>query len=119
VKPFPAYTYFLGKGSGVYFSVPTSAGDLRLRYFDGKTVKDIGDVGAWEVPRQEFGSDESPFFSFSARDFNQLFVSGATFELGQSGAQVRLLLGNRPYLAFTRGEGSKGLFIARLSTIAC
>jgi hypothetical protein len=57
-----------------------------LRYFDGKTVKDIGDVGAWEVPRQKFGSDESLFFSFSARDFNQLFVSGATFELGQSGA---------------------------------
>ncbi len=110
VKPFPAYTYFLGKGSGVYFSVPTSAGDLRLRYFDGKTVKDIGDVGAWEVPRQEFGSDESPFFSFSARDFNQLFVSGATFELGQSGAQEKLLLGNRPYLAFTRGEGIKGPF---------
>ena len=45
VKPFPAYTYFLGTGSGVYFSVPTSAGDLRLRYFDGKTVKDIGEVG--------------------------------------------------------------------------
>ena len=110
VKPFPAYTYFLGKGSSVYFSVPTSAGDLRLRYFDGKTVKDIGDIGAWEVPRQEFGSDESPFFSFSSRDANQLFGRGSNFKLDQSGTQEMLLLGNRSYLAFTRGEGIKGPF---------
>jgi hypothetical protein len=110
VKPFPAYTYFLGKGSGVYFSVPTSAGDLRLRYFDGKTVKDIGDVGAWEVPKQEFGSDETLFFSFSSRDFNQLFVGGASFEQEQSSAQEKVLLRNRSYLAFTRGEGIKGPF---------
>ena len=110
VKPFPAYTYFLGNGSGVYFSVPTNAGDLRLRYFDGKTLKDIGEVGAWEVPRQQLGPDESPFFSFSSRDFNQLFGRGASFRLEQSGAQERLLLGNRSYMAFTRGEGIKGPF---------
>jgi hypothetical protein len=110
VKPFPAYTYFLGRRSGVYFSVPTSAGDLRLRYYDGKTVKDIGDVGTWEIPRQEFSSDESPFFSFSSRDFNQLFLRGASFEQEQSGTQEKLLLGNRAYLAFTRGEGIKGPF---------
>ena len=90
--------------------MPTNAGDLRLRYFDAKAVKDIGDVGAWEVPRQEVGSDESPFFSFSSRDFNQLFVRGASFEQEQSGTQEKLLLGNRSYLAFTRGEGIKGPF---------
>lgn len=81
-----------------------------MRYFDGKNVKDIGDVGAWEVPRREFGSDESPFFSFSSRDFNQLFGQGANFKLEQSGTQEKLLLGNTSYLAFTQGEGIKGPF---------
>jgi hypothetical protein len=111
VKPFPAYTYFLGKGSGVYFSVPTSAGDLRLRYFDGKTVKDIGDVGAWEVPRQEFGSGESPFFSFSARDFNQLFGSGATFELRTVRRTGKASTGKQTLLGIHAGRGDQRAFL--------
>jgi hypothetical protein len=110
VKPFPAYTYFLSKGSGVYFSVPTDAGDLRLRHFDGGTVKDIGGVNAWEVPKQELASDESPFFSFSSRDFNELLVRGARFAMEQRDAQEMLFLGDKPYLAFTKGEGIKGPF---------
>ena len=36
LKPFPAYNYFFGSKSGIYFSVPTETGDLRLRYFDVK-----------------------------------------------------------------------------------
>ena len=110
LKPFPAYTCFFGKGSGLYFSVPTNAGDLRLRYFDGRTVKDIGEVNAWEVSKHEFPSGESMFFSFSSRDFNELFVRGASFANDQRDTQEKLLLGDKYYLAFTRGEGIKGPF---------
>lgn len=110
LKPFPAYTYFFGSKSGIYFSVPTEAGDLRLRYFDGETVKDIGDVGAWEVPRRQLASGESLFFSFSTRDFNPLFVRGAGLEIEQNGGPQKLLIRNKPYLAFTQGNGMKGIF---------
>ena len=41
LKPFPAYSYFLGLKSGIYFSVPTDSGDLKLRYFDGNRLSDI------------------------------------------------------------------------------
>jgi hypothetical protein len=109
VRPFPAYTYFLGSKSGIYFSVPTEAGDLRLRYFDGETIKDIGNVNAWEVPKQELGSGESAFFSFSARDHNELFSRGAGLENGQNGTQ-KLVLRDRSYLVFTEGQGMKGPF---------
>jgi hypothetical protein len=42
LKPFPAYNYFFGLKSGIYFSVPTETGDLQLKHFDGKRVRDIG-----------------------------------------------------------------------------
>ena len=109
VRPFPAYTYFLGSKSGIYFSVPTEVGDLRLRYFDGDTVRDIGNVNAWEVPKQELGSGDSPFFSFSARNYNELFARGAGLENGQNRTQ-KLILGDRSYLVFTEGQGMKGPF---------
>ena len=109
LRPFPAYTYFLGSKSRIYFSVPTEAGDLRLRYFDGETVRDIGKVNAWEVPKQELGSGESPFFSFSGRDFNELFARGSGLQNGQDRTQ-KLVLGDRSYLAFTEGQSIKGPF---------
>jgi len=110
LRPFPAFTYFFGSKSGIYFSVPTEAGDLQLRYFDGEAAKNIGDVNAWEVPKQELRSGESPFFSFSARDFNQLFVRGAALEGEQNGKQEKLVIRNKSYLAFTQGNGMKGTF---------
>jgi hypothetical protein len=109
LRPFPAYTYFLAGKYGIYFSVPTEVGDLRLRYFDGKTVRDIGNVNAWEVPKQELGSGESPFFSFSASDYNQLFARGAGLENGQNRTQ-KLILRDRSYLVFSEGQGMKGPF---------
>jgi hypothetical protein len=108
LKPFLAYTYFFGE-SGIYFSVPTEVGDLRLRYFDGKTVRDIGDVNAYEVPKQELSSG-GLFFSFSARDFNQLFARGADLKLERGSTEEKLLLGSKSYLAFTQGQGMKGPF---------
>jgi hypothetical protein len=110
LKPFPAYTCFFSGKSGIYFSVPTEAGDLRLRYFDGETVTDVGGVSAWEVPKQQLGSGESPFFSFSARDFNQLFVRGVGLEEEPNSRQEKLVIRSRSNLAFTQGTGMKGAF---------
>ena len=74
-------------------------------------MKDVGDVNAWEVPRQQLGSGESPFFSFSARDFNELFVRGAGLEEEeQNSRQEKLIIRSGPYLAFTQGNGMKGTF---------
>lgn len=110
VKPFPAYTYFFLGKAGVVFSVPTEAGDLRLRCFDGKAVKDVGDVNAWQVPREQLPSSEPPFFSFSAKDFNELFARGASLKVQQTGGPQELVIGGKSYLSFTRGEGMKGPF---------
>jgi hypothetical protein len=110
LKPFPANTYFLAGNSGVYFSVPTEAGDLRLRYFDGESVKDIGNVNAYEIPKEQLGSGELPFFSFSALEFNQLFMRGAGLGQEQTDRQEELVIYHKPYLSFTQGKGIKGSF---------
>ncbi len=112
LRPFPAYTYFLGLHSGVYFSVPTEQGDLHMRYFDGRATRDIGDVGAWTIPKGQlaFGFSESPFFSFSDIGFNELYARGFSLPSdGQHGPQ-RLVIGDRSYLALSEGEGFKGPF---------
>ena len=112
LKPFPAYEFFFGLHSGIYFSVPTEKGDLRMRYFDGRDVRDVGDVDAWEIPKEQLASEffESPFFSFSHRDFSQLYTVGARLTVDQNGGPQRLVIGNRPYLAMSEGEGFKGAF---------
>ncbi len=110
LKPFPADTYFFLGKSGVVFSLPTEAGDLRLRYFDGETVRDIGEVNARQVPKEQMPSAESPFFSFSAQDDNKLFARGAGLKVQQNGGPEELVIGDKSYLSFTRGEGMKGPF---------
>lgn len=107
LKPFPASDYFLGK-SGIYFSVATGAGDIRLRYFDGKTAKDIGEVNAGEIRKQQLDAGESLFFSFSAGEFNQLFARGTGLEHSRNGGPENLVIRNRSYLTFSQGNGMKG-----------
>ena len=53
LSPFPAYNYFFGRGSGIYFSVPTKSGDLQLKYFDGKVIRDVGASNAYQIPTSE------------------------------------------------------------------
>jgi hypothetical protein len=107
LKPFPAFTYFFGK-RGVYFSVPTEKGDERLRYFDGQTVIDIGDVGAYDIPRQQLMPGDSAFFSFTTLHDNPLFSSGVGLIESQDKGPQDLLIGDKLYLSFTLGEGMKG-----------
>jgi hypothetical protein len=110
VQPFPAYTYFFVGKSGIVFSVPTEAGDLRLRYFDGEAVRDLGNVNACQVPKEDRGSAGAPFFSFSAQDYNELYARGAALKFEQLGRPEELVIGDKSYLSFTQGEGMKGPF---------
>jgi hypothetical protein len=68
LKPFSAYQFFFGK-SGIYFSVPTSVGDLQLQYFDGKQVVDIGQPKDHFFPNTILnGKPDQIFYSFSTTD---------------------------------------------------
>jgi hypothetical protein len=97
LKPFPAYSYFFGLNFGVYFSVPTEKGDLRLRSFDGQSVRDVGPVNAWAIPTEELASGfvESPFFSFSSRAFNELYARGADLVMDRHGGAEKLVIGGK------------------------
>jgi hypothetical protein len=111
LSPFPAYNYFFGRGSSIYFSVPTKSGDLQLKYFDGKDIRDVGTPNA-QIPTSELstGVIESPFFSFSIIDYQNVVLptEGVALVDDQSGRLQRLVIGNKPYLTLTQGEGLKG-----------
>jgi hypothetical protein len=112
LKPFPAYTYFFGRNAGIYFSVPTESGDLRLKYFDGNRVTDVGAPNASAVPPDKLSSNfvESPFFSFSILDYERVVLPEKRVALSsdQQGGFERLEIANRPYLTLSRGKGIKG-----------
>jgi len=112
LSPFPAYNYFFGQGSGIYFSVPTNTGNLQLRYFDGKDIGDVGPPDGNETLEGGLSGTvvDSPFFSFSNIDYEQavLPAKGIVFADAQSIRLLRLVIKNKPYLTFTEGEGLKG-----------
>jgi hypothetical protein len=111
LSPFPAYNYFLGRAPGIYFSVPTKSGDLQLKYFDGKDIRDVGTPNA-QIPMSELsrGVIESPFFSFSIIDYQNVVLptEGVALVDDQRGRLQRLVIRKKPYLALTQGEGLKG-----------
>jgi hypothetical protein len=113
LKPFPAYSYFFGL-SGIYFSVPTPQGDLRLRYLDGTTVSDVGAVNAGAIPVEALQAnfEESPFFSFDIFDYQRtvLPAKGVRLVVEQKDGPQQLEILNRPYVTMTRGEGIKGSY---------
>lgn len=111
LKPFPAYTYFFGRNDAVYFSVPTAKGDLRLEYFDGRSVQDIGSVGVssiqpWELARK----DETPFFSFDSSDYWQAMDRSKRVQMAPNPPSTSLTLrvSGKTYLELTQGNGLKG-----------
>ncbi len=112
LKPFPAYSYFFGVKSGIYFSVPTERGDLQLKYFDGNgSTTDIGAPNA-QIPIDSLASNfiESPFFSFADFDYMRtvLPTEGVDLVVDQSKGLEQLKIGTRSYLTLTRGNGFKG-----------
>jgi hypothetical protein len=111
LSPFPAFNYFFGKGSGVYFSVPTKSGDLQLKYFDGKNTKEVGTPNAEiHVGELQENGVESPFFSFSIDDYENtvLPVSAVALVYDQSTQLQKLVMGNKTLVTLTRGENFKG-----------
>jgi hypothetical protein len=111
LKPFRGYECFFGL-KGIYFSVPTQEGDLRLQYFDGTRVSDIGPVGAFSIPVDQLqkGFIEIPFFSFSAVYFENAYfaVKGLTLKTNERAATQSLEINGKNYLTFTQGNGFKG-----------
>ncbi|MFZ0286787.1 MAG: hypothetical protein WAL32_16290 [Terriglobales bacterium] len=109
LKPFRAFSYFVGLRSGVYFSTPTDRGDLQLQYFDGNSVMDVGVPNAKDIRPQDLARDfaESPFYSFSLVDYEKAMNSVRLVADGSGGPQ-KLVIGGRSYLALTQGEGFKG-----------
>lgn len=113
LKPFPADSFFFGRDNTVYFSVPTAKGDLRLRYFDGKSVRGIGAVDAfsmqpWELARK----DETPFFSFESYDYWQALQKAKRVGMAaqSQGPSLMLQVAGRSYLDLTPGTGLKGRY---------
>jgi hypothetical protein len=114
LKPFAAYSYFFGKQSGLYFSVPTALGELRLRYFDGKQVTDVGEPSASDIPPERLSSHfiESPFYSFSITEYEQAVLPSKRVELAAQGDKgpERLVIRGQPYLTLMQGNGLKGAY---------
>lgn len=112
LKPFPASSFFLGKKSGIYFSVPTENGDLQLRCFDGKHTHDIRVPYGQAISVEQLNSSfrETPFFSFDdLSDLNQILnAKQLSTSIDEAKGAKRLEARNKRYLAFTRGEGIKG-----------
>lgn len=109
LKPFRGYECFFGL-KGIYFSVPTEKGDLRLQYFDGRRVSDVGPVGAFAIPLDQLqkGFVDIPFFSFSTVDFRGSYLAGRGVTLKTIENSVQnLAVNGRPYLSFTEGHGLK------------
>jgi hypothetical protein len=112
LKPFPAYTYFFGRNSGIYFSVPTPTGDLQLKYYDGNHMTDVDEsnVGEIRADRLSHNFVESPFFSFSILDYETIVLptKGVSLVTNQRGGTQDLKIANKSYLTVTQGEGFKG-----------
>lgn len=108
--PFPAFNYSFGLNEGVYFSVPTKDGDLRLKYFDGHGVKDVDKPNAWSIAPDHLSTKfaQTPFFSFSLIDYQEDVLPAKGVELAMEGQFEKLEIGNKPFLALKGGRGIKG-----------
>src|SRR5579862_3393154 len=116
LKPFPAFQYFLGKGTGIYFSAVTDSGASQLRYFDGNHVRNVAEPGASNIPPEQLSPRfvESPFYSFSNVDYQWKLLPSKNVELvwdmysGQPAGPERLVIQGRTYLTLTRGTDWQG-----------
>ena len=118
LKPFPAFQYFLGKGTGIYFSAVTDSGASQLRYFDGNHVRNVAEPGASDIPPGRLSPHfvESPFYSFSNVDYQWKLLPSKSVELvsdmysGQPSGPQGLVIHGQTYLTLTRGADWQGNF---------
>jgi hypothetical protein len=109
LKPFRAYSYFLGEKGGVYFSTPNAKGDLQLEYFDGKRVVDCGNGNGWEIVSLPTKHAEWPFFSFSAFDYRDRALpdKGVVLVDAALGNSASLQIHGKTVLTLTEGGTSE------------
>jgi hypothetical protein len=109
LKPFRAYSYFLGEKGGVYFSTPNAKGDLQLEYYDGKRVIDCGNGNGWEIVALPNKHAEWPFFSFSTFDYRDraLADKGVVLVDAALGNSASLQVHGKTILTLTEGGTSE------------
>jgi hypothetical protein len=114
IKPFPAFSYFFGLKSGIYFSTPTQTGSLQLRYFDGKSITAIGEPDGSDIRPGKLSRKfvETPFYSFSIIDYENGVLSskGAGLVVDENSGSQKLMIKAKPYLTVSQGKGFKGPF---------
>jgi len=108
LKPFPAYNYFFGSESGIYFSVPTDTGDLVLKYFDGHRSIDASSVDTYGEAGSGIG--DSLFYSFDINDTESAILPSQGVALNEDSSRKTqsLVIASKSYLSFTQGVGLKG-----------
>ena len=113
LSPFPEIRYFSGR-SGIYFAAGTKSGDLTLKYFDGKKIRDVGMPDARQIPTGGLrgAAVESPFFSFSSVDYEDVVLTskGVALVDDEPNRLRRLVIGDKPYLTFKQGKNWKSTF---------
>ncbi len=113
LKPFPAYSYFLGRNGGVYFSATNAKGDLQLHYFDGKSVVDVSNGDGFEIPDEALPPKkqlEYPFFSFSPFDYRdrELPDKGVSLVDAPFGNSESLQIQGKVVLTLAEGQRAEG-----------
>jgi hypothetical protein len=114
LKPFPAYNYFFGTHSGIYFSVAMGDGDLQLKYFDGSNTREVGGPKSRFIPPDKLVPDfiERPFHSFQDVDYgeSELPAKGALLTTSEGTGIDLLRVGGREILQVTQGKGWDGYY---------
>jgi hypothetical protein len=109
LKPFPAYNYFFGTRSGIYFSIPMANGELQLEYFDGSHTKEVGGPKSSLIPSDKLAPDfiERPFHSFQDVNYadTELPAKGALLFTPKGTGIDILRIRGREILQVTQGQG--------------
>lgn len=109
LKPFAACSYFFGLDSRIYYSEPTSRGELQLKFFNGHSSTNIGNASAREILELPGGIDERPFYSFSINDYQKALAS-LNVRLANADGLNTLLITDKKYLSVTQGKGWDGYY---------
>jgi len=109
LKPFAAYSYFFGLNSGIYYSEPTSRGELQLKFFNGYSSTDIGKPSSDDILELPDGSRDGPFYSFSINDYEKALPLMNVRLVHQDGLES-LVVHDKKYLSMTQGKGWDGYY---------
>ncbi len=114
LRPFPAYNYFLGPGSTVYFSAPIENGGLQLEFFDGQQVGSIATPYSKHISLEALktGSQESPFYSFGIHDYDKKILNskGVLIDKESTPGADQIVAGEKKLVTITQGKSWDGYY---------